>query len=141
MHAFLLALLAAKQRVIATFDGYAGSTGKKASAALPIEILRRVSVKIGPDFAVSYHSLADYQAPRGSDDLKAERPIAQTYDKHAHDVFNELKNEEIVACIEPRTGGKISDIPAAGFTYKAGRRPADRGICHDAPSAADVQSG
>ena len=110
MHAFLLALLAAKQRVIATFDGYAGSTGKKASAALPIEILRRVSVKIGPDFAVSYHSLADYQAPRGSDDLKAERPIPQTYDKHAHDVFHELKNDEIVACIEPKTGGKLSEL-------------------------------
>jgi len=110
MHAFLLALLAAKQRVIATFDGYAGSTGKKASAALPIEILRRVGVKLGANFTVNYHALADYQAPRGADDLKAERPVSETYDKHAHDVFIELKNELIAPCIEPKVGGKLSEL-------------------------------
>ena len=44
MHAFLLALLAADDRVLITFDGYAGAEGKKAGAALPVEVLRRVAV-------------------------------------------------------------------------------------------------
>lgn len=44
MHAFLLALLAADDRVLVTFDGYVGAEGKKAGAALPVEILRRVAV-------------------------------------------------------------------------------------------------
>jgi exonuclease V gamma subunit len=44
MHAFLLALLAADDRVLITFDGYANAEGKKAGAALPVEILRRVAV-------------------------------------------------------------------------------------------------
>lgn len=44
MHAFLLALLAADERVLITFDGYVGAEGKKAGAALPVEILRRVAV-------------------------------------------------------------------------------------------------
>lgn len=44
MHAFLLALLAADERVLITFDGYVGAEGKKSGAALPVEILRRVAV-------------------------------------------------------------------------------------------------
>jgi exonuclease V gamma subunit len=112
MHAFLLALLAAQRRVIATFDGYAGSTGKKASSALPLEILRRVVGKLGPGFALNYHSLADYQAPRTSDDLKKEKPVRQTFDEHACNVFEALKTdpEKIAPCIEPKTGGQLSQL-------------------------------
>ena len=113
MHAFMLGLLAAKQRVIATFDGYAGSTGKKASAALPVEILRRACVKLGPGFAVSYHALADYQAPRGSKELAKETPLPATHDKLAGKVYDALKaaerNEEL-ATVEPETGGSISEL-------------------------------
>jgi hypothetical protein len=110
MHAFMLGLLAAKQRVIATFDGYAGSTGKKASAALPVEILRRACVKLGPGFAVNYHALADYQAPRGSKELAKETPVPATHDKHAGDVFTALKAGERESAIEPETGGLLTDL-------------------------------
>ncbi len=110
MHAFMLGLLAAKQRVIATFDGYAGSTGKKASAALPVEILRRACVKLGPGFTVSYHALADYQAPRGSKELAKETPVPATHDKHAGDVFTALKAGERESAIEPETGGLITEL-------------------------------
>jgi exonuclease V gamma subunit len=110
MHAFMLGLLAAKQRVIATFDGYAGSTGKKASAALPVEILRRACVKLGPGFAVNYHALADYQAPRGSKELAKETPTPATHDKHAGKVFTALKAGERDSAIEPETGGLITEL-------------------------------
>lgn len=110
MHAFMLGLLAAKHRVIATFDGYAGSTGKKASAALPVEILRRACVKLGPGFAVNYHALADYQAPRGSKELAKETPIPATHDKHAGKVFTALKAGERDSAIEPETGGLITEL-------------------------------
>lgn len=105
MHAFLLALLAAQQRVIATFDGYAGSTGKKASAALPVEILRRVSAKLGPGFAVHYHALADYQAPRASKELEKETPSPQTHDRHAGKVFQALTSLGNAATVVPQVGG------------------------------------
>lgn len=110
MHAFMLGLLAAKHRVIATFDGYAGSTGKKASAALPVEILRRACVKLGPGFAVNYHALADYQAPRGSKELAKETPVPATHDKHAGKVFTALKAGERDSAIEPETGGLITEL-------------------------------
>ncbi len=112
MHAFLLALLAAKQRVIATFDGYAGSTGKKASSALPLEILRRVSGKLGPGFAVQYHALADYQAPRSAHDLVQEKPVNQTYDAHALHVSEALRKDPLknAPCIEPKVGGSLAEL-------------------------------
>lgn len=114
MHAFMLGLLAAKQRVIATFDGYAGSTGKKASAALPLEILRRACVKLGPGFTLNYHALADYQAPRGSTELAKETPLPGTHDKNAGAVFDALKKAEREAkqpaAIEPETGGLITEL-------------------------------
>jgi hypothetical protein len=112
MHAFLLALLAAQQRVIATFDGYAGSTGKKASSALPLEILRRVVGKLGPGFAIHYHALADYQAPRTTDDLAKEKPVGQTFDDHACKVFDALKSDpkNNAPCIEPKVGGLLAQL-------------------------------
>jgi exonuclease V gamma subunit len=110
MHAFLLALLAAQDRVIATFDGYAGSTGKKASAALPVEILRRVSAKLGPGFAVNYHALADYQAPRGSKELEKEAPSPETHDKHAGKVFHALTSTGNAPSVVPKVGGKHNEL-------------------------------
>lgn len=56
MHTFLLALLAAKDRVIITFDGYVGSEGKEAGAALPVEILRSVAERLVDANKFRYHT-------------------------------------------------------------------------------------
>ena len=64
MHAFLLAVLAAKDRLVITFDGYVGSEAKPASAALPVEILRasaQASVESG--FAVRTPGLLSHHRP------------------------------------------------------------------------------
>ncbi len=64
MHAFLLAVLAAKDRLLITFDGYVGSEAKPASAALPVEILRasaQASVESG--FGVRTHGLLSHHRP------------------------------------------------------------------------------
>jgi len=64
MHAFLLAVLAAQDRLLITFDGYVGSEGKPASAALPVEILRAAaqdSVEAG--FTVRTHGLLSHHRP------------------------------------------------------------------------------
>jgi len=66
MHAFLLALLAAKDRLVITFDGYVGSEGKQASAALPVEILRGVAeahTEGSQRFAYHTHGLLAHQRP------------------------------------------------------------------------------
>lgn len=65
MHTFLLALLAAKDRVIVTFDGYVGSEGKEASAALPVEILRSVAERLVDDgkFRYQTHGLLAHHQP------------------------------------------------------------------------------
>ena len=66
MHAFLLALLAAKDRLVITFDGYVGSEGKQASAALPVEILRGVAeahTEGAGGFAYRTHGLLAHQRP------------------------------------------------------------------------------
>lgn len=64
MHAFLLALLAAKDRLLVTFDGYVGSEGKPASAALPVEILRAAAQdSVQQGFQVRTHGLLAHQRP------------------------------------------------------------------------------
>lgn len=64
MHAFLLAVLAAKDRLLITFDGYVGSEGKPASAALPVEILRAAAQDcVESGFAVRTHGLLSHHRP------------------------------------------------------------------------------
>ncbi len=64
MHAFLLAVLAAKDRLVITFDGYVGSEGKPASAALPVEILRAAAQdSVEGGFAVRTHGLLSHHRP------------------------------------------------------------------------------
>ena len=46
MHAVLLAIGAARHRLIATFQGYAGASGKEASAALPVELIKQACDRI-----------------------------------------------------------------------------------------------
>ena len=110
MHAFLLAVGAAKERVIATFDGYAGSTGKKASAALPVEILRRVGAKLDETFTVTYHALADYQAPKKTKDLKEETADARTFDESAGRVHAGLKDKKATPVVVPKAGGDMAAL-------------------------------
>lgn len=110
MHAFLLAVTAAKDRVIATFDGYAGSTGKKASAALPVEILRRVGAKLDARFTVTYHALADYQAPKPTKDLKDERADAATFDESAGKVHEGLQEKTATPVVVPKVGGDMATM-------------------------------
>ena len=64
MHAFLLAVLAAQDRLLVTFDGYVGSEGKPASAALPVEILRAAAQDcVQGGFAVRTHGLLAHHRP------------------------------------------------------------------------------
>lgn len=64
MHAFLLAVLAAQDRLVITFDGYVGSEGKPASAALPVEILRAAAQDcVQGGFAVRTHGLLSHHRP------------------------------------------------------------------------------
>lgn len=64
MHAFLLAVLAAQNRLLITFDGYVGSEGKPASAALPVEILRAAAQDcVEGGFAVRTHGLLAHHCP------------------------------------------------------------------------------
>ena len=64
MHAFLLAVLAAQDRLLITFDGYVGSEGKPASAALPVEILRAAAQdSVEGGFATRTHGLLSHHRP------------------------------------------------------------------------------
>lgn len=93
MHAFLLALLAAKDRVVITFDGYVGSEGKQASAALPVEILRGVAeahtAGAQPAFAYQTHGLLSHQRPLAA----GGRPLLATRDSVARDIALGLRQD------------------------------------------------
>ena len=66
MHSFLLALCAARSRVICTYPGYAAG-GKDASAALPIEILRRACRQIHTGFKEHRHGLFAHEGSQTTD--------------------------------------------------------------------------
>ncbi len=94
MHAFLLAILATKDRLIVTFDGYVGSEGKPASAALPIEILRATaqsSVKEG--FTIRTHGLLSHHCPLpngGTPDFVVRDQIAINVEKAIKNPVNKV---------------------------------------------------
>ena len=67
-HAFLLLLAAARDRLIVTFDGYIGDSGKAAAPATPVEMLERlcadlVGKQTDGEFLIRSHGLMEYQLP------------------------------------------------------------------------------
>jgi exodeoxyribonuclease V gamma subunit len=86
MHAVLLAIGAAQSRLIATFPGYAGATGKEANAALPIELIKqacdRILKQASPDqgFKLRRHGIHAHEAASGG---KKETCETTTFDRQA----------------------------------------------------------
>jgi len=95
MHAFLLALLAAQARLIVTFDGYVGSTGKRAASALPIEMLRHACRKLQPSFRLKVHGLEAYLPPAelSAEHAEREERVLSTYDQQALRLHDALGKE------------------------------------------------
>jgi hypothetical protein len=84
MHAVILAIGAAQHRLIATFPGYAGATGKEANAALPVELIKqacnRLLAKEGGGLRIHRHGIHAHEAASGS---KKEICEEKTYDTQA----------------------------------------------------------
>ena len=71
MHAVLLAIGAARHRLIATFQGYAGASGKEASAALPVELIKQACDRILQQeakerFRLRRHGIHAHEAAAGT---------------------------------------------------------------------------
>ena len=71
MHAVLLAIGAAQHRLIATFPGYAGASGKEASAALPVELIKQACDRILQQeakerFRLRRHGIHAHEAAAGT---------------------------------------------------------------------------
>ena len=86
MHAVLLAIGAARSRLIATFPGYAGASGKEANAALPVELIKQACDRIlkqeSPEnsFQLRRHGIHAHEAASGS---KKETCETRTFDGQA----------------------------------------------------------
>jgi exonuclease V gamma subunit len=86
MHAILLAIGAAQNRLIVTFPGYAGDTGKPANAALPVELIKQACHRIlkqqpgHPGFKIRRHGIHAHEAAIGD---KKETSETHTYDGQA----------------------------------------------------------
>lgn len=110
MHAFLLALLAAKDRVVVTFDGYVGSEGKQASAALPVEILRGVAeahtAGTPAPFSYQTHGLLAHQRPLPA----GGKPHAATRDPVARQVALGLQEPSapVLAPVLPKRAADLT---------------------------------
>lgn len=108
MHAILLAIGAAQEKLIVSFQGYAGASGKEASAALPVEMLRLACEAITegeePGFKVRRHGIMSHEQGHESDN---DIPVKQTYDKAgalvANTISKNIKPNEIVALSEKTT--------------------------------------
>ncbi len=108
MHAILLAIGAAQEKLIVSFQGYAGASGKEASAALPVEMLRLASEAITegqePGFKVRRHGIMSHEQGHESDN---DAPVKQTYDKAgtlvANTIDKDTKPNEIIALSEKTT--------------------------------------
>ena len=100
MHAFLLALLAAQRRVIVTFDGYVGASGKRAAAALPVELLRAACQQLAPDFRLKVHGLTSFQPPVDPEPDK-EAVGQPTYDRKSAQLPTLLNKKEPVQALTP----------------------------------------
>jgi exodeoxyribonuclease V gamma subunit len=95
MHAFLLAVLAAEAKLIVTFDGYVGSTGKRSASALPVELLRHACRKINPAFRITVHGLEAYLPPAELEAEHQQREVRElaTYDLQAKRLHDALPSE------------------------------------------------
>lgn len=105
MHAFLLAICAAESRIICTYPGYV-TGGKDASAALPVEILRRACHQLHKGFKETRHGLFSHEASLTIDPkvLKATQDNQTTHDPIAAQVAAKLG--------EPKTKRKPGpDLP------------------------------
>jgi exonuclease V gamma subunit len=84
MHAIILAIGAAQNRLIATFPGYAGATGKEANAALPIELIKQASNRLlekdGGRLRIHRHGIHAHEAASGTSKEICEE---YTYDTQA----------------------------------------------------------
>ncbi|MEY4445792.1 MAG: exodeoxyribonuclease subunit gamma [Verrucomicrobiota bacterium] len=85
MHAVLLAIGAARHRLIATFPGYAGASGKEASAALPVELIKQACDRIlqkeaKERFRLRRHGIHAHEAAEGT---SSEFGQEHTFDTHA----------------------------------------------------------
>jgi hypothetical protein len=113
MHAFLLALLAAQRRVIVTFDGYVGASGKRAAAALPVELLRDSCQQLVPDFRIKIHGLTSFQPPVDPE-VGKEQMGGPTYDLLATHLPGLLKGETPVPVLKPSRHFSM-DMPIDDF--------------------------
>jgi exodeoxyribonuclease V gamma subunit len=113
MHAFLLALLAAQRRVIVTFDGYVGASGKRAAAALPVELLRAACQQLAPDFRLKVHGLTSFQPPV-SPEAGKEQVGGATYDRLAASLPDLLKGEQPMPVLKPSRRFSM-DMPIDDF--------------------------
>jgi exodeoxyribonuclease V gamma subunit len=100
MHAFLLALLAAQRRVIVTFDGYVGASGKRAAAALPVELLRASCQQLVPDFRLKVHGLTSFQ-PAVDPESSKEELGQPTYDRKSAQLPALLDKKKPVEALTP----------------------------------------
>jgi exonuclease V gamma subunit len=108
MHAILLAIGAAHEKLIVSFQGYAGASGKEASAALPVEMLRLACEAITEGnelgFKVRRHGIMSHEQGHESD---KDIPVKQTYDKAgalvANTIEKDIKPNEIIALSEKTT--------------------------------------
>lgn len=109
MHAFLLAVLAAESKVIVTFDGYVGSTGKRAASALPVELLRHACRKINPSFRITVHGLEAYLPPAELETEHQQREVRElaSYDLQAKRLHDALSSE----LPTPVAGSEVSVDP------------------------------
>jgi hypothetical protein len=94
MHTVMLALTAAQERLVVTFPGYAGNSGKDAAAALPVELIRMACSGICPDFRTQRHGLLSHEAGRASDDDKTGAPSTLTRDVTALAIAEALASKE-----------------------------------------------
>lgn len=113
MHAFLLALLAAQRRIIVTFDGYVGASGKRAAAALPVELLRAACQQLSPNFRLKVHGLTSFQPP--VDPERGKEEVGQpTYDRKSAKLPALLNKKEPVKALTPSRKFTM-DIPIDDF--------------------------
>jgi exonuclease V gamma subunit len=109
-HAFLLLLAAARERLIVTFDGYIGDSGKAAAPATPVEMLERLcSGLVGNrqegGFVIHSHGLMEYQLPLV---VAAEAP--KTFDKVTSKVGEAIADTVNQGVLEPKTRADLESM-------------------------------
>lgn len=109
-HAFLLLLAAARDRLIITFDGYIGDSGKPAAPATPVEMLERlclelVSNKPNGDSLIRNHGLMEYQRPSGG---PGQPP--KTFDSVAVDIGKAMAAKGENPVLQPRTAADLASM-------------------------------